>query len=74
MKDIDKLIKRARQLNIQVNDFLSESNMKDGYVYGMIHQYGVENNAESIIQFCTDNNIHNMYELLNFVGGNIFKT
>ena len=74
MKDIDKLIKRARQLNIQVNDFLSQQNMVDGFVYGMIHQYGVENNAESIIQFCIDNNIKDLNSLLNFVAKDLFKT
>ena len=63
---IRKLIKRAEELQIVVDDFLNENNYKDGFILGMLWNKGITTNEEAL-EYCVENDIKCLNDLLNHI-------
>lgn len=69
---IRKLIKRAEELQIRVEDFFDESNYKDGFILGMLYNKGITTNEEAL-EYCVENNIKSLNDLLNDVARDLWQ-
>ena len=69
---IRKLIKRAEELQIVVDDFLDESNYKDGFILGMLYNKGITTNEEAL-EYCVENNIKCLNDLLNHIAKDLWQ-
>lgn len=69
---IRKLIKRAEELQIVVEDFFDESNYKDGFILGMLYNKGITTNEEAL-EYCVENNIKCLNDLLNHIAKDLWQ-
>lgn len=69
---IRKLIKRAEELQIVVDDFLDENNYKDGFILGMLWNKGITTNEEAL-EYCVENNIKCLNDLLNHIAKDLWQ-
>ena len=69
---IRKLIKRAEELQIVVDDFLDENNYKDGFILGMLYNKGITTNEEAL-EYCVENNIKCLNDLLNHIAKDLWQ-
>ena len=68
---IRKLIARAEEMKIQVDDFLNEDNYKDGFIVGMLWNKGIKTNEEALA-YCVEHNIKCLDDLLNDVAKDLW--
>lgn len=69
---LERLIRRAEEMQIQVEDFLDESNYKDNFVLGMLWNKGIRTNEEALA-YCIEHNIKSLNDLLNDVARDLWK-
>ena len=69
---IRKLIKRAEELQVVVDDFLDENNYKDGFILGMLYNKGITTNEEAL-EYCVENNIKCLNDLLNHIAKDLWQ-
>ena len=69
---LERLIKRAEEMQVQVEDFLDPSNYKDNFVLGMLWNKGITTNEEAL-EYCVENNIKSLNDLLNDVARDLWQ-